>query len=124
MQKGNLLVEYTERGNRLIFHIYHVERKRLVAEALQEASQSPDNPRRLAQLDDQLTEHLSKYPWWGGIGEKLQHEFSSFFRETPKVVFDPEVDSWSVVVAKPILPTAWTATAQDMLMSRLFSQLS
>lgn len=123
-QKGDLQLEYTERKDKLIFHVYHAMRRRLVEEALQEAQQNADNPQHLAQLDDQLMTRLEKYPWWKYVGERLYYTFTGFFREEARVVFDPEVDSWSVTVRKPVLPTAWTASAQDQLFSKLYDCLT
>jgi len=122
-QKGNLLIEYTERGGKLIFHVYHTERKQLVNEALMVAEQCTDNPRHLQQLDAALADKLDKHPWWNGIGERLHFNFVDFFRDDAKVVFDPEVDSWSVTVRMPVLPTAWTPTARDKLFGRLYDHL-
>lgn len=124
LQKGTVLLEFTERRGSLIFHVYHIERKRLVEEALQSAQQNSDDPQHLAQLDEMLTTKLEKFPWWDSVGERLYRTFEEFFREEPRVVFDPEVDSWSVIVRKPMLPTAWTSVAQVQLFSKLHDCLT
>jgi len=123
MVRDSLRMEYAERNDKLVFHIYHTERKRLVEEALVMADRTPPNPRYLQQLDADLTEALEKHPWWVNVGEKLQNVFSSFFRTSAKVVFDPEVDSWSVIVPVPELPTMWCNQARDYLFSQLYAAL-
>lgn len=124
LRKGNLLLEFTTRAGKLIFHVYHVERKRLVDEALVEAGQSTDNPRHIQILQERLTDQLEKHPWWNGVGERLHYVFQGFFRDDVRVVFDPEVDSWSVTVRAPMLPTAWVPDTQKLLFDRLYAYLS
>lgn len=122
-QRGDLQLEYTERRGKLIFHVYHAVRRQLVAEALSEADQDRQNQARLIRLEDALMERLERHPWWDDVGVRLYNTFSDFFRADAHVVFDPEVDSWSVTVPVPALPTAWTAAAQDLLFNKLFTSL-
>lgn len=122
LEQGNIIVEYATRRDKLIFHVYHAERKTLVDTALELANRMPD-PRRMQQIDADLTEDLESCPWWDSVGEKLQRVFSDFFREDARVVFDPEVDSWSVTLPAPIVPTATSTTALAELMRKLGAAL-
>jgi hypothetical protein len=118
--EGNMLVQYVVKDEALIFHIYNTDRKQLRDEAIEVASSHADDTRYLNQLNTILVNKLADIPWPKNMEGLIRLELFDFYRDQDiDVSYVPEMDSWSVLMRKPVLPTATSVGAVQLLVKKL-----
>ena len=101
---GKLFAEFGVKDEKLIYHLYHTERKSIFDAATKklDAAHSAEDRQSIAEVANSA---LEETPWWSETQTCIMSAISDHFRDAPaSVQYVHEVDSWSVVLPVEAMP--------------------
>lgn len=109
IEQDGLTIEYGVKDDHIVYHVFNTDRLRLVQEAEENLRKLPSHPRNTEAVHKHLQASLDRHPWQRGVLQMLENLFDAKFPTAAaiKIEYCPEVDSCSVLIPKPDIPTGY-----------------